>query len=200
MAELIPVNYKLRVAQKEHVGHWITCGILAVIVCAGALAYTYMWRRQQAVAHEIIQVQYQDKASLMLKAEEMQARRAELASRMQQVQHLMDDKMLLSLLRNVSEGFGPLDCLEDVSIEARAAKPAGDKPGVHQSPYLVHVTGITANSSTLAELMTRLSRRNLAGAQTSMNVVLEASHREKLLDGQVMRFQILCHETPEKGS
>lgn len=44
--------------------------------------------------------------------------------------------------------------------------------------------------------MTRLGQHT----NPPINVVLEASHREPLLDGQVMRFQIVCEKTDSNGT
>ena len=114
---------------------------------------------------------------------------------MQKIQKLMDDKTLLSLLHNISDGFSKKDCLQYINIDARA-----DDKGNHNNAepgdghYIVHVTGITESSTTLAELMTRLGRHT----DPPVNVVLQSSKREPLLDGQVVRFEILCEQP--KGS
>ena len=44
--------------------------------------------------------------------------------------------------------------------------------------------------------MTRLGKNSTP----AMNVVLETSRREAYLDGQVMRFQIVCEKPENKGT
>ncbi len=44
--------------------------------------------------------------------------------------------------------------------------------------------------------MTRLGQRT----NPPINVVLESSRREALLDGQVMRFQIICEKADPRGT
>ena len=85
--------------------------------------------------------------------------------------------------------FAASDCLEYVHIDARGGN-AGE-----EGKFLVRITGITNNSTTLAELMTRLSK----GKEPAVNVTLEMSRREPYLDGQVMRFQITCERGTKKG-
>jgi hypothetical protein len=55
---------------------------------------------------------------------------------------------------------------------------------------VVHITGITENSRTLADLMTRLGKNT----QPEVSVVLQSSKREPLMDGQVMHFEITCEQ------
>ena len=159
-----------------------------------SLAYAFLWSRQQSKAHDALEAQYQDKSNLIVKSQELRARRLELAGRMQQVQQLMDDKLLLSLLRNVSAEFGPSDCLEYVTFDAR--QRSKDDRTVSKSPYKIRIVGVTANSTTLAELMTRLGQQSAS----TMNVVLQSSERQKMLDGQVMKFEISCEQAAEKGT
>jgi hypothetical protein len=195
MAELVPNQYRLRIAHKACVAQWIIRGALVMGLCLAILAYTFLWQRRQSALHDSLIAQYEEKSALIHKADELCIRRLELASRMQQVQQLMDDKMLLTLLRNIADGFGTSDCLEYIHIDARTDPKSKSSGKATKSSYAVQIIGITSNSTTLADLMTRLSRRN---ASTTMNVVLESSNRDT--DKQVMRFRLLCEQAPEKGS
>jgi Tfp pilus assembly protein PilN len=197
MAELIPIEYRLRAAQRELASQWLRRGVLVAIAAAACLIYTFGWFRQRSTEHDKLAAEFKEKSTLITRSDELRSRRQNLANRMQKIQELMDDKVLLSLLKNISEGFSGKDCLEFVSIDARAqdAAPAPDKPAPDPH-YVVRITGITQSSGTLAELMTRLGQRG----NPPINVVLESSHREPLLDGQVMRFQIVCDKPDPKGT
>jgi hypothetical protein len=133
---------------------------------------------------------------MITQSDQLRARRQDLADKMQRIQELMDDKMLLSLLRNISGGFSGNDCLEYVSVNAHAIKnPAENKDG-DANLYTVRIHGITKDSASLAELMTRLGQQS----SPAMNVVLESSHRRSVVDGQVMSFEILCEKPSNKGT
>ena len=194
MAELIPVEYRLRAAQKQLASQWMRRGILVAIAAAAGLTYTFGWFRERTVEHDKLAVDFKAKSALITRSDELRSRRQDLANRMQKIQELMDDKVLLTLLKNISDGFSGKDCLEFVSIDARAQDAASADRPASDPHYVVRITGITQSSGTLAELMTRL------GQQTNppINVVLESSHREPLLDGQVMRFQIVCDKPDPK--
>jgi hypothetical protein len=196
MAELIPIEYRLRAAQSRLASQWLRRGILVAIASAAALTYTFGWYRNQNAGHEKFAVEFKAKSALIVRSQELRSRRQDLANRMEKIQELMDDKVLLSLLKNVSDGFSGKDCLEFISIDARVQDPApaADKP-LPDPHYVVRITGITQTSGTLAELMTRLGQNS----KPPINVVLESSHREPLLDGQVMRFQIVCDKADLKG-
>jgi hypothetical protein len=117
---------------------------------------------------------------------------------MQKMQELKDDKVLLSLLRNISEGFGNSDCLEYVSVEAHGARPNGNEKSVDDKAYAVRINGITANDTSHADLLNRLTEIG-AKADPPIAITPESLKREKLLDGQVMRFQILCERPKTKS-
>jgi hypothetical protein len=206
MAELIPVQYRLRTAQKQHLEKWMLIAIVAVGVALAGVTYTYMLARHEKSAMLARQTEYRQKASAIDQSRQVLARRQELANRMQKVEQLMDDKTLLSLLKNISEGFASSDCLEYINIEAKAKdgektndngkdKNKDKDVALANGNYVVHITGITSNSATLADLVNRLSHQTTP----AMNVVLESSHRETLMDGQVMRFEILCEKQAQKG-
>jgi hypothetical protein len=162
-----------------------------------------MWERRQTAACNELAAAVQQNSMSIKKAEQLVATRQELANRMQKVEGLMEDKLLLSLLHNISEGFSSTDCLESINIDARVLvshkkenQAAKDAPPPEET-YMVRISGITSNNATLADLVTRLSHQ----AAPAMNVVLESSKREQRLEGQVMRFQILCEKPrADKGT
>ena len=195
MAELIPIEYRLRVATRKRLTAWILGCFVATLASGVALAYAFAWERQRTLTYESLREEHRAKSVLIAQSQELRNKRQNLASRMQKIQQLMDDRVLLALLRNISDGFSKNDCLEYVHIDARGATrtAAGDPAG---DVYTVRVSGITANSATLAELMTRLTKQS----NPPMNVVLEASRRDTFLDGQVMRFQIVCEKPDNKGT
>ena len=196
MAELIPLQYRLRLATRKRLTACIIASAAAVLVSGASLAYAFAWERQRSAAYETLHEEHRGKSLLISQSEALRAKRENLASRMQKIQQLMDDRLLLSLLRNISDGFSSNDCLEYIQIDARGiSRPdQPDKDG--SDAYCVRISGVTANSSTLAELMTRLTQRS----NPPMNVVLQSSRRDTVLDGQVMRFQITCEKPDNKGT
>jgi type VI protein secretion system component VasK len=191
MAELIPFNYRLRMMKRQQIGQWATVAAIAAVISLATVGASYIWERKCATANEALAAQYREKSTLITRSQELRARRRDLANRMEKIQKLMDDTTLLSLLSNISNGFSAKDCLDYISIDARAQKngavggtDAGD------GHYVVHITGITENSRTLADLMTRLGK----STEPPVNVVLQASKRETLMDGQVMHFEISCEQ------
>ena len=198
MAELIPLQYRLRVATRKRLTAWIAGAVVAVLLCGATLAYAFAWERQRTMEYNALREQHRDKSVLIAQSETLRARRENLAERMQKIQQLMDDHLLLTLLRNVAEGFSANDCLESIQVDARGTtrRDTADKPAAGPDAYVVRISGVTANSSTLAELMTRLTRQS----NPAMNVGLESSRRDTYLDGQVMRFQIVCEKPDNKGA
>lgn len=196
MAELIPPEYRLRLAQRQHLAQWAVAGVVTLLLAGGAVAYGAVWQRGKAAEHADLATQFREKSVLITRSQDLRAKRQDLANRMQKIQQLRDDKVLLSLLRNIAGSFSSDDCLETVKIEAHGAKPDGAAAAVADDAYAVHLSGITTNSTTLAALMTRLTQQNTP----AINVVLENSRRDKVLDGQVMRFQIICEKPVAKGT
>lgn len=198
MAELIPPEYRLKAAQRQQIARWAGAGVVALLLSGGAVAYGVAWQRGKAAEHADLAAQFREKSVLITRSQELRGKRQDLANRMAKIQELRDDKVLLALLRNVAGSFSTEDCLETVRIEAHGAKPDTAPSGAVSSDdaYAVHLNGITTNSSSLAALMTRLTQQN----SPAINVVLENSHRDKVLDGQVMRFQILCERPAPKGT
>ena len=190
MAELVPKRYRLRMAQKELLAQWYVAGILTAVLAVGAIVYTCTWHHQQSKTYASLQANYQQKSSMIMRSQDLRARRQDLASRMLQVQQLMDDKTFVTLLRNISESFDTSDTLDSVSIET-----LGDKSS-NRDAYVVNVHGITANSTTLAQLMTRITHRS----SDTMNVVLQSTSREASLEMHPMRFHIRCENAAAKGT
>jgi hypothetical protein len=198
MAELIPTEYRLRHALQQQMAKWVIGGVLTVAVAGSGLAYAAMWKGSRQREAAKLAAEFHEKSTLITRSQELRTKRQDLANRMQKIQELRDDKVLLELLRGIADSFSTDDCLETVKIDAHGAKPDSSPGGAAASDdrYAVHLSGITTNSTTLAALMTRLTKQN----NPPVNVVLENSHRDKLLDGQVMRFQIVCEKPAPKGT
>jgi hypothetical protein len=190
MAELIPFGYRLRVMRRQQIRQWATVAAIAAVISLASVGASYIWERKCAAENEALTAQYRDKSTLITRSQELRARRRDLANRMEKIQKLMDDTTLLSLLSNISNGFSAKDCLDYISIDARAQKSGASGGESSDGHYVVHITGITENSRTLADLMTRLGKNT----EPPVNVVLQASKRETLMDGQVMHFEITCEQ------
>lgn len=197
MAELIPPEYRLRNAQRQHLSRWVVIAAVTLVVCGGAIVSSVAWEKARERETALLAAEFRDKSTLITRSQELRSKRQDLANRMEKIQELRDDKVLLALLRSIADSFSADDCLETVKIDAHGARPDGTPPaGDADDRYAVHLSGITTNSTTLAALMTRLTRQD----SPAINVVLENSHRDKLLDGQVMRFQILCEKPSGQGT
>jgi hypothetical protein len=191
------MEYRLRNAQRQHLAKWVTACVATLAFCGAALAYGVVWEKSKEREASLLAVQFREKSTLITRSQELRSKRQDLANRMEKIQELRDDKVLLALLRNVADSFSADDCLETVKIEAHGAHTDGTPAAADSDDrYAVHLSGITTNSTTLAALMTRLTRQD----NPAINVVLENSHRDKLLDGQVMRFQILCEKPSSQGT
>jgi hypothetical protein len=177
---------------------WAAVTLLTGLIAGGLLAYAYSWKEKQAAAFETLSKEFQEKSVLIQQSKELRARRLDLAARMQKMQELMDDRTLLSLLRNVSDGFSSSDCLEYVSIEAHSTAPSRDGKDTGEEKYQVRINGVTANDTTHADLLNRLTEIG-AKANPPIMITPESLKREKCLDGQVMRFQILCEKPKPKN-
>ncbi len=191
MAELIPFSYRLRVMRRQQIRQWATVAAITAVIALASVGALCIWERKCAAVNEALSAQYRDKSTLITRSQELRARRRDLANRMEKIQKLMDDRTLLSLLSNISNGFSAKDCLDYISIDARAQKNGGPAESASaDGRYVVHITGMTENSRTLADLMTRLGKTT----DPPVNVVLQSSKRESLMDGQVMHFEITCEQ------
>jgi hypothetical protein len=193
MAELIPFEYRIRTMRWRQIKLWSIAAGLAAVISLGGVGAVYMWQQRCATAYQGLVSQFKEKSALITRSQDLRSRRQDLANRMEKIQKLMDDRTLLSLLSDISNGFSPKDCLNYISIDSRAQKNGSNDA---DGRYVVHIVGITENSRTLADLMTRLGKNT----QPPVNVVLQSSKREPYMDGQVMHFELTCEQPESKGS
>lgn len=195
MAELIPKHYRLRVATKQRVERWVLVGLVVIAGCVATVLSTWaMDLRVRAQLADLV-AQRSARASLISRATELVAQRAALAQRLETIQHLQDDRTVLTALSDVAARFSEHDRLEFIrvsndQVNHQANKDSPVRPNTNAT---AQVRGITENATTMAELMTRLSRTTPA----TTNVVLETSRREDFIDSQVMRFHLLCQRTAQ---
>jgi hypothetical protein len=194
MAELIPLDYRIHVARSRLIGRWVVVFALTVIICAGSVICAMTWKARKGADLARLNDEYNAKKTLIQRAKELRAGRLDLASRMEKIQQLMDDKTLLLLLHNISGSFSPNDCLQYISIDAHGR--VADKKSDDPNRFIVRLNGFTTNTSSLAELMTRLKKN----PTPKMSVTPDSSRREGLMDGQVMRFQITCEKADSVGT
>lgn len=194
MAELIPLTYRLRVASRRRIERWILVGLLATGVCATIYLSCLSVNLRARAVQAALSTEHASKLPVLNRANEFCARRAIIAERMATIQHLRDDKTLLAALTEISNGistdFDHLDYIHiHNSVESSEAEKDKDKAAAPGT--VAKITGITDNSTTMGELMTRLGQQN----PSPMGVVLDSSRSETLLDGQIMRFQLTCQRT-----
>jgi hypothetical protein len=193
MAELIPLEYRIGVARARLISRWSTVLVVTVAVAAAALLSTYLWKRRQAAEYARLELQYRDSSAFVQQYNNLRAKRDDLAQRMQKLEDLRHDRVLLSLLHSVSSGFAEADCLEYVCIDAHPPekKPAGAK-------YSVRMRGITADDGSHARLLERLTDIGKK-SQPPINVPLGEKHLFQLFDGTVTSFDITCDQPLAKG-
>jgi hypothetical protein len=111
---------------------------------------------------------------------------------MTRMEQLRGDKILLSLLKNVSEGFSNKDCLQYIRVEAHPADPKAEEK------YLVRIRGITTNDTTHSELYQRLTE---IGKKTlpALAVPLGEHHVMSVLDGEATFFEFTCQKPAPKS-
>lgn len=189
MAELIPLNYRLRVASRRRIERWVLASLLTSGVCAAiflsCLSVNIRARAVQAALHS----EHTNLLPVLNRANEFCIRRAVMAERMATIQRLRDDKTLLAALTEISNGISTeVDHLDYIHLSNSVESPEADKDKKILPGTVAKITGITDNSTTMGELMTRLGQQT----PSHMGVVLESSRSEKLLDGHIMRFQLTC--------
>jgi hypothetical protein len=198
MAELIPLEYRIRVARRRLISRWTTAGIVAAAVAGASLLSTYMWRRQQAAECARLEQKYRDSTALIKQYNDLRAKREELAQRMQKMEDLRTDKVLLSLLNSVSSCFSESDCLEYVCVDAHPAeKRAGDSKNADPR-YSVRIRGITVDDITHSHLLERLTATGKK-SEPPINVPLGEHHLLQMLDGAVTSFDVTCDQPLAKG-
>ena len=193
MAELIPLEYRIRVARRQLTRRWGIVVGLALAAAGAGLFQAYMWKRGQAAEYARLERQYHDSAVLIKQYDDLHARRVDLAARMKKMEDLRNDAVLLSLLNSVSSGFSDDDCLQFVHVEAH---PADKKP--EEARYWVQIRGISASDTTHSRLLERLTdigKKN----RPPIVVPLGEKHLMLLLDGEVTSFDLTCEQPLAKG-
>ena len=193
MAELIPLEYRIRVARRRLIHRWGIVVGLAVAAAGAGLFQAYMWKRGQTAEYARLERQYRDSAVLIRQYNDLHARRDDLAARMKKMEDLRGDTVLLSLLNGVSSGFSDNDCLQYVHIEAH---PADKKP--QEARYSVQIRGISASDTTHSRLLERLTDIGKK-SRPPIVVPLGEKHLMLLLDGEVTSFEITCEQPLAKG-
>ena len=186
MAELIPIQYRIRVAQRVVLLRWAVYGAVILATAGVGVLCAWNWQRQQRTTLDELQAVYRERSPIIASAKEMKSKWQSLLERRQRIDYLRDDSTLLALLNHVSSAAREFDCLEQVQIDARKSA-TGEKES-----YFVRLTGVTADPANLAGLMKRLGNEQ----DPKINVILENMKNEVFLDGQVIRFHILC-ERPQ---
>ena len=191
MAELIPPEYRIQVARQQLVSRWIVLGFLAAAIAVAGLISTALWRQKQARLFAALNTEYHAKAELIQRAAALQAQRTDLADRMKKLQALRDDKILLSLLKNISDGFSDNECLQFIQINAHNNDIPNPKFPTPQ--YSVRVHGITASYTTHTQLLERLTA---IGTQSDppIHVPLGEKQLKELADSEVILFDLNCEQ------
>jgi hypothetical protein len=193
MAELIPLEYRIRVARRALIRRWGFVAALVAAVAGAGLFQSYMWKLARAAEYAKLEQQYRDSAVLIKQYNDLHAKRDDLAARMKKMEDLRHDTVLLSLLNSVSTGFSDSDCLQYVHIDAH---PNEKKP--EDNRYSVRIRGITASDTSHSRLLERLTDIGKK-SQPPMVVPLGEKHLTNLFDGEVTSFDITCEQPLAKG-
>jgi hypothetical protein len=196
MAELIPLEYRIEVARKRLAGRWLIAGILAATVATGSLVTAYCWQRQKAREYGAEQLAFQKISDLINRARAIEAKRQTLAARMEKLQDLRDDNVLLSLLKGVSESLSDNDCLSFLQISAHSAE-RGSRSKETGPFYQVRLQGITNNDATHSKFLERLTE---IGRKTSppLSVPLGEKQLRQMMNTDVTFFDITCEPPAAK--
>ncbi len=121
MAELIPIDYRIRSAIKLRIRRWVLAGGLTLSLAALSISSALLAEHQTAKVADDRENTYHNRSALVAKSDELKAKRIHqrLLERMQKIQQLQDDRVLVALLQQVSNGFSSNDCLEYLHIDAR---------------------------------------------------------------------------------
>jgi hypothetical protein len=196
MAELIPIEYRIEVARQALVKRWIFAGALVTVAAAAALVGAYAWQREKARIFEAQNQEYQKKLELVKQAQEIQHQRETLAARMQKLQALRDDNVVLSLLKSVTDSVSDSDCLSYLQINANLKDAAQVKNAA--ASYRVRLEGITNNDSTHSKLLERLTETGKK-ADPPVEVPLGEREQRKVMQTEVTYFDITCAAPGARG-
>ena len=198
MAELIPLEYRISVERARLISRWTTVVIVTAAVAASALLTTYTWRRRQASECARLEQKYRENAVLITQYGELRAQRNDLAVRMKKMEDLRADKVLLSLLNNISGCFSDADCLNYVCVDAHSPELKSADPKAVAPKYSVRVRGMTSDDSSHSRLLDRLTAA-CKNSNPPVNVPLGEKHLLQLFDGAVTSFDITCDQPLAKG-
>jgi hypothetical protein len=198
VAELIPLEYRIRVARGRLVSRWITVLIVMFAVAGAALLSTQMWKRKQTAECARLELQYRDSAVLIKQYNDLRAKREDLLQRMERMEGLRNDKVLLSLLNSVSSCFSEYDCLEYVCIDAHPTDRKTGDPKNAAPRYSVRLRGITVDDTSHSHLLERLTA---VGKKSDIPVAVPLGEKRlsPMLDGSVTSFDITCDQPLAKG-
>jgi hypothetical protein len=193
MAELIPLEYRIRVARSALISRWATVLIVTVAILGVWVLQTYMWKRKQAAEYNRVAQLYNDKSVFLKQNAELRARRDDLAARMRKIEAIQGDKTLLTLLSSAAGGFSDKDSLEYIRVDAH---PTEKKP--ENARYFVRLRGVTMNDTTHSQLLERLTEIGKS-SPLPLVVPLGEKHVAPMFDGEVTFFDITCDQPVAKG-
>jgi len=199
MAELIPMEYRIQVARHRHIRRWIVATCLAGIVAAAGLANAYAWQQRQAQEFAVLEKEYKNKSGLIKQATDLQAKRLDLAARMQKMQSLRDDKTLLSLLKSVAGEFTDKDSLQYINITAHGNAKGAPAKAPDGNDYAVRLVGITTDYTTHANLLDRLTDAGHK-SEPPLSLPPDSTRIEKVQEGEVVHFEIVGEAPKSKGN
>jgi hypothetical protein len=186
MAELIPMEYRIAASQKAATRRWGFVVGLTALVAASGLSYVAAWQRQQFIAFDLVSKEYQESSKVKVEARQLITRRETVAKRMEKIQGVQDDQMMLDLVRNITAQFSENDMLQDISLEVHGK--AGDER-LPLGSFSVRVAGATKSDETHAALLDRLSKVG-SESKPAMAVKPGSASISDMLDGKVVRFQV----------
>jgi hypothetical protein len=198
MAELIPLEYRIRKVRAALISRWIMVFVVTIAAGATALLSSYLWKQRQASEYARLEKQYRDKAVQIKQYNDLKIKRADLASRMEKMEDLQSDKVLLSLLNTVSICFSDSDSMDYICVEAHPTDRRSNDPKKAEPKYWVNVRGITVDDTSHSRLLERLTAAGMK-SDPPIKVPLGEKHLLQMFDGAVTSFDITCSQPVAKG-
>jgi hypothetical protein len=197
VAELIPLEYRIRAARRVLIRRWIMVGTMTAVAAGAMFASTYMWKRQQAAECARLEQQYRDNSVLIKQYNDLRGKREDLSARMRKLEDLRNDKVLLSLLTSTVSCFAESDCLEYVCVDAYPGERRPDAKNA-EPRYSVRIRGITVDDTSHSQLLERLTATGKK-SDPPVKVPLGEKRLLPMFDGAVTSFDITCSQPLAKG-
>jgi len=194
MAELIPLEYRIAVSQRQLLRRWGFVAALAVAVATGGLITAWRWQRHQYQEYQGEKLVFDHQSIIKVRAKVLIDQRDAIAERMARLEGVQNDQIMLQLIQNVTREFTDDDLLEEITLEVHS-KDGGERnpPG----SFRVTINGVTRSNTSLSSLNGRLAKAS-AKATPAMLVQPGSNHQTTIMDGKAVQFQVVFERSMAK--